>query len=181
MTHITNVNDLYSLYGLNPDNQADGITYWLVNDKKWAALDKYYPIIEGLNGLNSQWTGYFPPEWTISDTTGGWFLSSDSIVFSDSTPYGDAAEGSQWVWTENNAINDYDSVITYTCKKIMIDWNEYSILWQETEARMRVHNDTPSSVYCYPNSPREKWLDTSTGILYIAFNGGWITDGGISG
>lgn len=176
MTHVTNVWNIYSLQGLNPYNLFNGITFWLINDKKWAALDKNYQIIEGLNGLNSQWTGNYPPEWVDADTIGGWFLSSDSVVFSDSTPYGDAAVGSQWVWTENMAINEYDSVITYNCT-----YDGSTPVWKEVSTRMRVHNDTPSSVYCSPNSPREKWLDTSTGILYIAFNGGWITDGGISG
>lgn len=176
MTHITNVPNLYSLYSLNPNEYPNGITFWLVNDKKWAGLDTYHQIIEGMNGLNSQWTGYYPPEWVDSDTMGGWFLSSDSIVFSDSQPYGDAAIGSQWVWTENMAVNEYDSVITYTYTN-----DGTTAAWKEYSARMRVHDDTPSSVYCSPNSPREKWLDTSTGILYISFNGGWVTDGGISG
>jgi hypothetical protein len=46
---------------------------------------------------------------------------------------------------------------------------------------MRVHTNTPASVSKTPNSDREMWKDTSTDILYHAFNGGWVAgEGGSS-
>lgn len=181
MTHVTNVLNLYSLYYINPYFYDDSTLFWLSTEKKWAFLDKWYTVIESLNGINSQWTGYYPPNWTDNDTRGGWFYDADSITFSENPPYGDAVENSQWVWLENNAQEEYDSVITYIFKKTMIDWNSYSLSWVELNARTRIHNDTPGEVYRYPNSPREKWLDTSTGIIYNSFNGGWVSSGGVSG
>lgn len=172
MAHVTAINNFYNVYGFNVDNYQDGITFWCINEKRWVGLDRYYQfnqMSEGTypNGLNSI------QSYNVDDY-GWWFASADSIVISDSIPDGYAvgAIGSQWIYQENYLMNDYDSMITYTFN---------GERWVELHARMLIHNDTPSSVYKTPNSPREKFLDTSTGILYNAFNNGWVTDGGITG
>jgi hypothetical protein len=90
-------------------------------------------------------------------------------VVASTLPTGGAATGTRWLYQENGAVNSYDSVISYIYN---------GTAWVETDARMRVHTNTPASVSKTPNSARETWRDTSTGILYRPFNGGWVAGEG---
>lgn len=156
MGALTNI---AAITALNAANYEDGIVFWAIAEKKWISLDK-----------TSTATTNSVTCWTA--TGGGrWLLSSDAIAISTAQPTGGAAVGTRWIWQEDGAVNDYDSVITYIYN---------GTTWIEIDTRMRLHTDTPDSLSKTPNSEREQWNDTSTGTLYHAFNGGWVVGGGAS-
>lgn len=94
-----------------------------------------------------------------------------TTVSSDPLPVEVQATGSTYVWTENGAVNSYDSVITYYSN---------GTAWIEVNPRIRVYAGTPDSLTKTPNSAREQWIDTTTGTVYTAFSGGWVVSGGAS-
>lgn len=157
--HMAVKANIAAIVALDVTNLEEGIVFWALAEKVWLGLDK-----TSVAAANSQ---------TCFTATGGgrWFLSRDSTVIATTTPTGAAATGTRWVYQENGAVNSYDSVISYI----------YSgTAWVELDARMRLHSDTPDSLTKTPNSDRETWRDTTTGILYRPFSGGWVAGEGSS-
>jgi hypothetical protein len=152
--------NIAAITALNVSTLQDGILFFALVEKVWLTLVK----TDTTSTANSK---------SCFTATGGgrWFLSRDSTVIADTLPTGAAATGTKWVYQENNAVNNYDSVLTYVYN---------GTAWVELDARMRVHTDTPASVSKTPNSDREVWRDTTTGILYHAFSGGWVAGEGAS-
>jgi len=152
--------NIAAIMALSVADLEDGIAFWALAEKQWLGLDK----TDTTSTANSR---------SCFTATGGgrWFLSRDSVVIANTTPTGAAATGTRWIYQENNAVNNYDSVLTYVYN---------GTAWVELDARMRVHTDTPASLSKTPNSDREMWLDTTTGILYHAFSGGWVAGGAVS-
>jgi hypothetical protein len=149
--------NIATITALSVTDLEDGIVFYASAEKVWLALAK----TDTTSTANSK---------SCFTATGGgrWFLSRDSTVVATTTPTGAAAIGTRWIYQENGAVNNYDSVISYIYN---------GTAWVETDARMRVHTDTPASVSKTPNSERETWLDTSTGLMYVAFSGGWVWAG----
>ena len=148
------------IVALDVTSLQDGIVFWAIAEKKWIALDK----------SNTTATANSVTCWTA--TGGGrWFLSCDATIVSSSLPTGAAATGTKWIYQENNAVNSYDSVITYVYN---------GTAWVEIDTRIRIYAGTPDTLTKTPNSDREQWIDTTTGTVYTAFNGGWVAGGGAS-
>ncbi len=153
--------NIAAIVALSVTDLEDGIVFYASAEKVWLALAK----TDTTSTANSK---------SCYTATGGgrWFISRDSTVVATTTPTGAAAIGTRWIYQENGAVNNYDSVLTYVYN---------GTTWVELDARMRVHTNTPASVSKTPNSARETWRDTSTGILYRPFNGGWVAgEGGSS-
>jgi hypothetical protein len=150
--------NIAAIVALSVTDLEDGIVFYASAEKVWLALAK----TDTTSTANSK---------SCYAATGGgrWFISRDSTVVANTTPTGAAATGTKWIYQENNAVNNYDSVLTYVYN---------GTAWVEMDARMRVHTDTPASVSKTPNSARETWRDTTTGILYRPFNGGWVAGEG---
>lgn len=145
---------------LDINDYQDGILFFALAEKVWLVLEK------------TNTTAVVNGKSCFTATGGGrWFLSRDSTVVATTMPTGAAATGTRWIYQENDAVENYNSVITYYYN---------GTAWIELDARMRVHTDTPNSLFLYPNSDRETWRDTTTGILYRAFNGGWVAGEGAS-
>ena len=149
-----------AITALDVTDYQDGILFFALAEKTWLALVK----TDTTSTANSK---------SCFTATGGgrWFISRDSTVVATTTPTGAAATGTRWVYQENGAINDYDSVLSYVYN---------GTTWVEIDARMRLHTSTPDTLTKTPNSNREIWKDTSTGMVYHAFNGGWVAGGGSS-
>jgi hypothetical protein len=152
--------NIAAIVALDVTTLQDGITFWAIAEKTWLALVK----TDTTSTANSK---------SCYTATGGgrWFISRDSTVVATTTPTGAAAIGTRWIYQENGAVNTYDSVLSYVYN---------GTAWVEVDARMRLHTNTPASLTKTPNSNRESWKDTSTGIVYNAFNGGWVAGGGAS-
>lgn len=160
MTWMGSKANVAAIVALDVTDFQDGILFFALTEKKWLVLAK----TDTTSTANSKSC------WTA--TGGGrWFLSSDSTVTATTTPTGVAATGTRWIYQENGAANTYDSVISYLYN---------GTAWVEIDARMRLHTDTPDSLGKTPNSNRETWRNTTTGILYRAFNGGWVAGEGAS-
>lgn len=153
MTHMAAVESINDIIDYDVTHFQDGISFWLIQEKKWLNLDRKSEL-ETNNVCCWEAIG-----------GGRWLLSSDSIVYSSDMPSGGAAKGTRWVWTENNNVNQYDSMITYFYN---------GTAWKELSSTIRVHNGTPDSLSKTPNSDREEWIDTATGIIYHAHNGDWV-------
>lgn len=153
--------NIAAIVALDTTNLEDGIAYWAIAEQQWIGLDK---ASTATANNQSCWTA----------TGGGrWLLSSSGTVIASTMPTGGAATGTRWIYQENDAANTYDSVITYYYN---------GATWVELDSRMRLHADTPDSISATPNSDSENWKDTSTGVIYTAFSGGWIQvgSGGVS-
>lgn len=106
--------------------------------------------------------------------SGRWhLLGSGQEILSTTAPSAVLPAGTKYFWLENNAANTYDSVISYISN---------GTAWIELVPRMRLHTDTPDSLSLTPNSDSEMWKDTTTGVVYTAFSGGWVElgSGGVS-
>ncbi len=149
--------NIAAIVALSVADLEDGIAFWALAEKQWLGLDK-----------TSTATANSKSCW---NATGGgrWFVDSTATVIATTLPTGAAATGTRWVYQEG--IETYDSVVSYYYN---------GTAWVELDARMRVHTDTPASLSKTPNSDREMWLDTTTGILYHAFSGGWVAGGAVS-
>ena len=149
-----------AITALNVTDYQDGILFFALAEKTWLALTK----TDTTSTVNSK---------SCFTATGGgrWFISRDSTVVATTTPTGAAAIGTRWIYQENGAVNTYDSVLSYVYN---------GTAWVEVDARMRLHTNTPASLTKTPNSNRESWKDTSTGVVYDAFNGGWVAGEGSS-
>lgn len=152
--------NIAAITALDVTDYQDGILFFALAEKKWLVLEK----TDTTSTVNNK-------SCWLATGGGRWFLSSDSTVVATITPTGAAATGTKWVYQENGAVNTYDSVITYI-------YNGTD--WIEIDARIRLHTDTPASLSKTPNSNRETWRDTTTGILYHAFSGGWVAGEGAS-
>ena len=150
--------NIAAITALNVTDYQDGILFFALAEKVWLVLEK------------TNTTAIANGRSCFTATGGGrWFLPRDSEVVANTTPTGGAATGTRWRYQENNAANSYDSVISYIYN---------GTTWVEIDTRMRLHTGTPASLSKTPNSNRESWKDTSTGIVYTAFNGGWVAGGG---
>jgi hypothetical protein len=158
--HMATQTNIAAIVALNITTLEDGIIFWARAEKTWLGLDK-----------TSTATANSKSCYTATGGTGRWFVSSDTEVSANTLPTGAAATGTRWRYQENNAVNSYDSVISYIYN---------GTTWVEVDTRMRLHTGTPDSLSKTPNSNRESWKDTSTGIVYTAFNGGWVAGGGSS-
>ncbi|HEY9863577.1 MAG TPA: hypothetical protein V6D21_05295 [Candidatus Obscuribacterales bacterium] len=157
--HMAVQANIAAIVALDVTNLEDGIIFWALTEKCWLGLEK---ASTATVNSKSCWTA----------TGGGrWFLSRDSEVVANTTPTGGAATGTRWLYQENNAVNTYDSVISYFYN---------GTAWVETDTRMRLHTSTPDTLTKTPNSDREIWKDTSTGMVYHAFSGGWVAGGAVS-
>lgn len=152
--------NIAAIVALDVTDFQDGILFYALTEKKWLVLEK----TDTTSTVNNK-------SCWLATGGGRWFLSSDSTVVATTTPTGAAATGTRWVYQENGAVNDYDSVITY---------RNTGTTWVEEDTRLRLHTDTPASLGKTPNSDREFWKDTSTGTVYTAFSGGWVVSGGAS-
>jgi hypothetical protein len=153
--------NIAAIVALSVADLEDGIVFYASAEKVWLALAK----TDTTSTANSK---------SCYTATGGgrWFISRDSTVIATTTPTGAAATGTRWIYQENGAVNSYDSVISYVYN---------GTAWIEIDTRMRVHSGTPATLTKTPNSDREAWKDTTTGIVYTAFSGGWVaTSGGDS-
>lgn len=153
MTHMASASSISEILSYESTGLQDAISYWLIYEKRWINLDKKSDIEtndvccwEALGG-------------------GRWLYPADSIVFSENQPTGGGAKGIRWVWQENNAIDEHDSVITYIYT---------GSSWKEQYPRIRVGQGSPDDMNKTPNSDREEWIDATTGIIYHAHNGGWV-------
>ena len=158
--HMATQTNIAAIVALNTTTLEDGIIFWARAEKTWLGLDK-----------TSTATANSKSCFTATGGTGRWFVSSDTEVFANTLPTGAAATGTRWRYQENNAVNTYDSVISFVYD---------GTVWVETDTRMRLHAGTPASLSKSPNSDREQWIDTTTGTIYTAFSGGWVTGGGAS-
>jgi hypothetical protein len=150
--------NIAAITALDVTDYQDGILFFALAEKTWLVLTK------------SDTTSTANSKSCFTATGGGrWFISRDSTVVATTTPTGAAAIGTRWIYQENGAVNTYDSVLSYVYN---------GAAWVETDTRMRLHTGTPDSLSKTPNSDRESWKDTSTGIVYNAFNGGWVAGGG---
>jgi len=139
---------------LNVADLQDGIVYFASTEKAWLVLEK----------TNTTATANDKSCFTAIGG-GRWFLSRDSKVVATTIPTGAAAIGTQWVYQENGAVNSYDSVISYIYN---------GTTWIELDARVRISTGTPASLSKTPNSNRESWLNTTTGVVSNALNGSWV-------
>jgi hypothetical protein len=150
--------NIAAITALNVSTLQDGILFFALAEKVWLTLVKT-DTTSTANGKSC-----------FTATGGGrWFISRDSEVVASTLPTGGAATGTRWLYQENGAVNSYDSVISYIYN---------GTAWVELDARMRLHTGTPASLTKTPNSNRETWKNTSTGIIYTAFNGGWVAGAG---
>jgi hypothetical protein len=152
--------NIAAIVALSVTDLEDGIVFYASAEKVWLALAK----TDTTSTANSK---------SCFTATGGgrWFLSRDSTVIADTLPTGAAATGTKWVYQEDGAVKSYDSVISY-------QYNGSA--WVEMGTRVRLHAGDPTSVSKLPNSDRETWRNTTTGVSYHAFNGGWVTGEGAS-
>lgn len=148
-----------AIVALDTTDYPDGIAFWAAAEMKWLGLNK-----TSADTVNSKTC------WTATGS-GRWFIDSTATVIANTTPVGGAATGTRWIYQENNAVNTYDSVISYVYN---------GSAWVETDTRMRLHTSTPDTLTKTPNSDREIWKDTSTGMVYHAFSGGWVAGGAVS-
>jgi hypothetical protein len=152
--------NIAAITALDVTDYQDGILFFALAEKTWLVLTK------------SDTTSTANSKSCFTATGGGrWFISRDSTVVATTTPTGAAAIGTRWIYQENGAVNTYDSVLSYVYN---------GTAWVEVDARMRLHTNTPASLTKTPNSAREVWRNTTTGILYRAFNGGWVAGEGSS-
>lgn len=157
--HMATQTNIAAIVAMDVTGLEDGIIFWAQAESCWLGLNK-----------SSTATANSKSCWTAVGT-GRWFLSRDSEVIANTTPTGGAATGTRWLYQENNAVNTYDSVISYYFN---------GTVWVELDARMRLHTSTPDTLTKVPNSDREIWKDTSTGMVYHAFSGGWVAGGAVS-
>ena len=149
-----------AITALDVTDYQDGILFFALAEKTWLVLTK------------SDTTSTANSKSCFTATGGGrWFISRDSTVVATTTPTGAAAIGTRWIYQENGAVNTYDSVISFVFN---------GTTWVEIDTRMRLHTGTPASLTKTPNSNRESWKDTSTGVVYHAFNNGWVAGEGSS-
>ena len=149
-----------AITALDVTDYQDGILFFALAEKTWLVLTK------------SDTTSTANSKSCFTATGGGrWFISRDSTVVATTTPTGAAAVGTRGIYQENGVVNTYDSVLSYVYN---------GTAWVEVDARMRLHTNTPASLTKTPNSAREVWRNTTTGILYRAFNGGWVAGEGSS-
>lgn len=157
--HMATRTNIAAIVALDVTDLQDGIMFFALSEKTWLCLDK---TSTATTNSKSCWAA----------TGGGrWFLFRDSEVIATTAPTGGAATGTRWLYQENGAVNSYDSVISYI-------YNGTD--WVELIPRMRIHAGTPASLSKTPNSDREAWKDTTTGIVYTAFSGGWVVSGAAS-
>lgn len=152
--------NIAAIVALDVTDFQDGILFYALAEKKWLVLEK----TDTTSTVNNK-------SCWLATGGGRWFISSDSTVVATTTPTGVAATGTKWVYQENGAVNTYDSVISYYFN---------GTVWVEQDTRMRLHTSTPDTLTKTPNSDREIWKDTSTGMVYHAFSGGWVAGGGAS-
>lgn len=110
-----------------------------------------------------------PGRWVVYDPREFF----NPVIKSNITPSTVLPLGTTYIWTENGAEDSFDSVISYVSD---------GVSWIETNSRIRFAAFPPDDLSKLPNSESEQWKDTATGLLYIAFNGGWVLDasGGVS-
>jgi len=146
--------NIAAIVALNVADLQDGIVYFASTEKAWLVLEK----------TNTTATANDKSCFTAIGG-GRWFLSRDSKVVATTIPTGAAAIGTRWVYQENGAVNSYDSVISYIYN---------GTTWIELDARVRISTGTPASLSKTPNSNRESWLNTTTGVVSNALNGSWV-------
>jgi len=146
--------NIAAITALSVTDLEDGIVYFASTEKAWLVLEK----------TNTTATANDKSCFTAIGG-GRWFLSRDSKVVATTIPTGAAAIGTRWVYQENGAVNSYDSVISYIYN---------GTTWIELDARVRISTGTPASLSKTPNSNRESWLNTTTGVVSNALNGSWV-------
>jgi hypothetical protein len=154
MTWMGSKANIAAITALNVAELQDGIVYFASTEKAWLVLEK----------TNTTATANNKSCFTANGG-GRWFLSRDSTVVTTTVPIGAAATGTRWIYQEG--VNSYDSVISY-------QYNGSA--WIELDARVRTAAGTPASLAKTPNSNRESWLNTTTGVISNALNGAWVVE-----
>lgn len=107
-------------------------------------------------------------------TTGRMVVESASTIISSIQPTGvPPITGITYLWQENNAINTYDSVVTYTAN---------TTEWVVISNRTKTGLTSPDLIVppVVPTFDGDMFVNTVGSVVYIGLNGGWTIIAGVA-